>query len=108
MFETVAEHRTVRKTGERVVERLAGELLLQGLAFRYVARVEHEAFHRRVFEQVAHDAFDEARRAVGVLHAVFGGGRPSGGSDEACKDDLEERSVLRIQDIQVRGSQEVF
>ena len=29
VIETVAEHRTVRKTGERVVERLAGELLLQ-------------------------------------------------------------------------------
>ena len=45
VFETVTEHRTIRKTGERVVERLAGELLLQGLAFRDVARVEHEAFH---------------------------------------------------------------
>jgi diguanylate cyclase (GGDEF)-like protein len=48
----VPEQRAVGEPGERIVERLVGELLLQPLALAHVAGVEHDALDRAVVEQV--------------------------------------------------------
>ena len=44
----VAEERAVGEAGERIVERLVGELLLQPLPLAHVAGVEHDAADGRV------------------------------------------------------------
>src|SRR5438445_13226498 len=54
----------VRQVGERVVERLVGQFLLQGLALTDVSHVEDETPHRRQLEQVGDRYFS---RAVGVV-----------------------------------------
>ena len=51
-MDAVLEERTVREPGQRVVEGLVDELLLERLALADVARVEDEAADVRVVEQV--------------------------------------------------------
>ena len=48
----VAEERAVGEAGERIVERLVGELLLQPLALAHVAGVEHDAADGRIAGEV--------------------------------------------------------
>jgi len=60
VIHAVAEHRAVRESGERVVEGLVSELLLEHLAVRHVARVQDEPAHGRILDQAADDALHEA------------------------------------------------
>ncbi|MDP9298918.1 MAG: hypothetical protein M3O98_09675 [Actinomycetota bacterium] len=57
--DAVVEQRPVREARHRVVERLVRELLLEGLAFADVARVQHDAVHVRVVHQVRAQGLDE-------------------------------------------------
>ena len=58
------EQRAVGQAGDGVVERLVGELLLEGLALADVAGVEHDALHVLVVEQVRVQDLELARAAV--------------------------------------------
>ena len=58
------ERRSVRKIGQRIVERLVGELRLQRLALADVTRVQHETPDRGQVEQVGDG---DLGRAVGVI-----------------------------------------
>ena len=103
VIHTVAEDRAVRQPGERVVERLLRQLLLQELAVGHVARVEHEALDGRVGHLVAHDAFHRPPRSVLVSQPVLRSSRRGGiGRDrEVRKDRAEARSVVLVQERQV-------
>src|SRR5918994_3630591 len=68
-FEAIHEQRPVRQPCKRIMERLMAELLLQGLAFGYVARGYHHAPHSRVVEQVVDDMLEVAPRAILVGHS---------------------------------------
>ena len=62
------EQRAVGEVGDGVVERLVGELLLEGLALAHVAAVEHDAVDVLVVEQVRveHLELAHARRRGGA------------------------------------------
>ena len=79
--EPVAEQLAVGEPGERVVERLVAELLLERLAVGDVADGEHPALHGRVGHQVGERALEHQVAAVRVpgaqddrLVALAGGG----------------------------------
>ena len=66
----VAEQRPVGQPGQRVVEGLVGELLLQPLPLAHVAGVEHDAAHGRVVQQVGGEHLGVERRAVRLAEAA--------------------------------------
>ena len=65
----VAEQRAVGEPGERIVERLVDELLLQPAPLAHVAGVEHDALDRRVVQQVRRQDLGVEPRAVGLAEA---------------------------------------
>jgi hypothetical protein len=80
------------------------QLLFEGRALRDVARVEDDALHRSVVEQVARERFHRARRAVRVHHAAaerLGGERLGGDAVEHVArllailsgDEIDERAI---------------
>ena len=60
------EQRAVGQVRDGIVEGLVGELLLEGLALADVARVQHDAAHVLVVEQVAVQDLELAVAAVAV------------------------------------------
>ena len=64
--DALVEQRAVGEIGDRIVERLVLELLLEGLALADVASVEHDAAHRLVLEQVGAEDLELPRRSVMV------------------------------------------
>src|SRR2546427_141477 len=66
VVEADAEGRPVRQVGERVVERLMGELFFQRFALTDVPSIQDETADRGQLEQVGYRDFG---RAVGVVHA---------------------------------------
>ena len=65
----VAEQRPVGQPGERIVERLVGQLLLQPPPLAHVAGVEHDALHGRVVQQVGREDLGVQPGAVGLAEA---------------------------------------
>ena len=65
----IEKERAIRQPGERVVKCLMRELGLQRLALADVARVEHDAAHRGLVEQIRSDHLDVAPSAIVVPHA---------------------------------------
>ena len=65
----VAEQRPVGEPGERVVERLVDELLLQPPPLAHVAGVEHDALHGRVAQQVGRQDLGVEPGAVRLAEA---------------------------------------
>ena len=74
VIHAVAEEGAVGQPGERVVEGLVQQLLLEALPLGDVAGVEHDAVHDRVAQQVGGDDLGVERRTVGLLEAPLGGG----------------------------------
>ena len=73
VLQAVEEQRSVGKPGERVVERLVAQLVLERLAARDVAVVDDDAADRRVVEQVLRTtASMTSAGAVGVLDPDLG------------------------------------
>ena len=64
MRDPLGEERAVREPGERVVEGLMRELILQGAALGHVSRGEDDAADVLVSEQVVEDAFELDDRTV--------------------------------------------
>ena len=64
VLDTVGEERAVREVGDRVVEGLVCELLLELLALAYVAAVQHDAADVLLREQVRVLHFEEELDAV--------------------------------------------
>ena len=65
------EQRAVGEVGDRVVEGLVGELLLEGLALADVAAVEHDAADGVVVEQVRVQDLELAQRPVAVAQRAL-------------------------------------
>ena len=65
VLDAVEEQRPVRQAGERVVERLVAQLVLERAATGDVADREHDAVHVRVVEQVHADDLGVDHRVVG-------------------------------------------
>ncbi len=63
VIHAVAEEGAIGQAGERVVEGLVQQLLLEALPLGDVAGVEHDAVHDRVAEQVGGDDLGMERRA---------------------------------------------
>ena len=66
MGHPIPEQRAIGEAGERIVEGLVLELVLEPLALRHVAEVEDDASHRPVGEEVQADGVDPPPRSVGV------------------------------------------
>ena len=66
VLDAVQEQRPVRQPGERVVECLVRELVLEHAPLGHVVRREHDAAHRLVVQEVAEDALDRPEAAVCV------------------------------------------
>ena len=64
VLDAVAEQRAVRQPGERVVEGLVLEFVLEGLALGDVAHVQHDPLDGLVAEQVAGGRLDVAPAAL--------------------------------------------
>ena len=62
--DALVEQRAVGEVGDRIVERLVGELLLERLALGDVAAVEHDPADRAVAEQVGVQDLEVAQAAV--------------------------------------------
>ena len=69
MFDAVPEEPTIREAGDRVVERLVLELLLEELALADVASVHDDPAHVRIERQVGPEALDVEPPAVAVAPA---------------------------------------
>ena len=110
VIDAVAEDRAVRQPGERIVERLVRQLLLEELPVGDVARVEHEAFDGRVGHLVAHDALYRPPRSVFVSQPVLRPCRRAGVGRvrEVRKDRAEARSVVLVQERQVARPDELL
>ena len=66
MLDPVREQRPVGELCHRVVERLVGQLLLEGLPLADVAAVEHDAVDVLVVQEVGVLHLEGERRAVPV------------------------------------------
>ena len=73
VVQAVGEQRPVGEIGERVVERLVRELVLELLALGDVARVEDDAGHVGVVEQARAEDLGVAPHAVAAADAQLGG-----------------------------------
>ena len=62
--DALVEQRPVGEMGDRIVEGLVGELLLERLALRDVAAVEHDPADRAVTQQVGVEDLEVAQAAV--------------------------------------------
>ena len=71
--EPVGEQRAVGQSGERIVQGLVGEGVLDSLALADVARDDDDAFDVGVGEEVVGGGLDRHPRAVGVGHAEADG-----------------------------------
>src|SRR5207302_3054778 len=69
VFDAVPEEPTIREAGDRVVERLVLELLLEELALADVASVHDDPAHVRIERQVGPEALDVEPPAVAVAPA---------------------------------------
>ena len=67
--DTIGEERSVRQTGEGVVECLMDELILQLASLGDVVRGDDDALDGRVVEQVADHAFDRSPTTVTMTKA---------------------------------------
>ena len=83
----VAEQGAVGEAGERVVEGLVGELLLQALPLADVAGVEHDAAHGRVTREVGRQDLGAEPRAVGLAEPPL----DRSGDARRPRGDLEQR-----------------
>ncbi len=101
----VAEERAVGEPGQRVVEGLVQELLLEALAFADVADVEHDAANGRVLDQVGGDGLGLERGPVGLAEPPLDGGREAGREAGVAKEGHGALPVLRHQE-RVHGEAE--
>jgi hypothetical protein len=74
LFEAIHERSPVPEVGQRVVGRPVLEFFLGALALGYVAGVEHDPAHRRIFEQAGAARLEEPPRATRVSKAQRQGG----------------------------------
>ena len=63
------QERAIGEVGERIVERLMAQLLLQRPAFRHVTAVQDDAAHVRIVQQVGADHLDPAPAPVRMAHS---------------------------------------
>ena len=64
MADALVEQRAVGEMGDRIVEGLVGELLLERLALRDIAAVEHDPADRTVAQQVSVEDLEVAQASV--------------------------------------------
>ena len=88
----VAEQRAVREVGDRVVERLVLQLLLELLALRDVTGVEDDPLHVRVVQQARAEGLGGQVRAVPMLQAEL----QERGVALAVADRRQERQHTRL------------
>ena len=69
VFDAITEQRPVREVGDRVVEGLIGELLLELLALGDVAQVDDDAADRGVVQQVGDQTLGVQQAAIAVANA---------------------------------------
>ena len=107
VLDAVLEQRPVRQAGDRVVEGLVLELLLERLAFGHVTRVEDDPLHVLVVQQVRPKGLDVQPVVVAVLHAELGEPRVGVALTPAGREELQHaRSILRLdQDGELRPLQ---
>jgi len=90
VVDAIPEQGAVREAGDRVVEGLVRQLFLERLALRDVPRVEDDAPHVRVVEQVHEQRLDAEPAAVTVVEAVLGQRRVGVGPTAAVHQELQD------------------
>ena len=71
MLDAVGKERAVREIGDRIMERLMGELLLERLALADVAAVQDDAAHVLVLEEVGVLYLELKPGPIPVTEAAF-------------------------------------
>ena len=71
----VEEERAVRESGQGIVEGLVRELRFERLAIAHVARIDDDAPHGGVVQEIRPHGLDHEPPSVAVLDAPFGGRR---------------------------------
>ncbi len=66
VFQAIEEEGAVRQPGQRVVERLVGQLLFVALAVGHVVRVDDDAADTRLIEQIRRDRLEPSPRSIPV------------------------------------------
>ena len=95
----VPEQRAVGEPGERIVERLVGELLLQPLPLAHVAGVEHDALDRRVVQQVGRQDLGVEPRAVGLAEAPLHRARDARAPAASSEEGRGPLAIVRVQQV---------
>ena len=99
VLEPLGEQHAVGEVGERVVERLVGEALLELLALVHAAQGEDHAAEVRVLGHALRLALDEAPAAVGPAQPPLGRGRAAGPAHGVLEQGRDERAVLGVDDV---------
>ncbi len=68
MLHAISEERPVGEPGDRVVEGLMRELLLEGLALGDVSRVEDDSLHVGIVHQIRAERLDVQPEVVAMPH----------------------------------------
>ena len=98
----VPEQCPVGEPGERVVERLMGELLLQPLPLAHVAGVEHDALHRGVVQQVGRQDLGMEPGAVLLAEAPLHRARDAGHQAGIAEERGGPLAVLGVEQLRHR------
>ncbi len=96
VIHAIAEQRAVGEAGERVVEGLVQQLLLEALPLGDVPGVEHDAVHDRVAEKVGGDHLGMQRRTLGLQEAQLGGCTDAAGGRRFAEEGLGARAIVGI------------
>ena len=90
----LVEQRAVGQVGDRVVEGLVGELLLEGLALAHVAAVEDDAADRGVLEQVGVQDLEVPDAAVAVREQALDRLGPAARAHDPPPEATQQADVL--------------
>ena len=103
----VREEGAVREAGQRVVEGLVRELLLELPAVGHVAGGDHHARDVRVVEEVVEDALELARGAVLAAERQVAVHRESRRLADPREEDAERLHVARVEHVREPGADEL-
>ena len=99
VLHAIAEQRPVREVGDRVVERLVGELLLELLALGDVAQVDDDSADGGLVQKVGDQAFGVQQATIAVADAELERLRGLRGEREQHHERRLEERLIRLRHI---------
>ena len=108
MVDAIAEEGAIGEAGQRIVEGLVSQLLLERLALGDVAVVDHDAADGRIALHVAGGRLEHAPRTVRVPGAQLNGPLSGGYGQDFRERGVHEGQVVRMKQLEDRLAESVF